>query len=71
MTKRMLIECDNCGKVFEFKCTHRLKKDVEANLDWALTHVTLCPECRPAHLFPRYYQKHYDRRPGIGGTDYL
>jgi len=70
MTKRMLIECENCGKVFEFKCTHPFPKDVEKNLDWALTHVTLCHECRPAHLFPSRNQR-YDKRPGMGGTDYL
>jgi len=65
----LVIECEQCGTVFTFTCKHRLKENVEANLDWAIKRVTLCYDCRPNYALIRYIKQNPHRFRGIQSDD--
>ena len=64
MIRRLLIACETCGEVFSFIVTHSNRSDCEKHLDWAMEHVTQCPQCRPDYT----WIKEMNRRSRIGNT---
>jgi hypothetical protein len=64
---KMLIQCEKCGEPFYFVDHHDKPEETQANFDWAMTHVTLCHECRPHRV--RFSPNALAGLPGIWGTD--
>jgi uncharacterized protein with PIN domain len=64
---QLLIECAKCKTPFYFISSKDTAEENEANLAWAMEHVTLCHDCRPHYR--RMSLNARNGLPGMFGSD--
>jgi uncharacterized protein with PIN domain len=65
--RTLLIKCAECGAPFYFISKKDTVAENEANLKWAMEHVTLCHDCRPHYR--RMSLNARNGLPGMFGSD--